>query len=275
MKLYIVCLLVALACVAVMPAPAPQQIGGNVSASSNGPLTTLYDLATMFPSSVLSSAQNAMGRIPIVNIFPAALQSGIQVGKNVAEGMDHTLLGITGNRGGRNPFAALLNPLGLLGGGQNNNGGQVGGQFIGGQPNPVNGLGNLLNSLNPLNYLNGAAQNGQLPGGQTNPLGAIGNTLNTLNPLNMLQGAASQLSGQQNPNGNNPLNTLTNEAIHALNQLSPAALAQYLSGLQQNVQIPNLASNAAANFNPNGGSAGLTVSAGNVPVPVRGQNEEI
>lgn len=223
-------------------------------------------------------------------IFLAALQTGIEVGKNVAEGMDHTLLGLTGGRGGSNPFAALLNPLGLAGGGQNNGGqvgapagGQVGGQIGVGQPNPLNGFGNLLNSLNPLNFLNGIAQqNGQSPGGQVNPLGAIGNTLNSLNPLNFLQGAAQQnpqLLGQQNPNGNNPLTALSNGAAQALNQLSPAALAQYLNVLQQNAQFPNSAPNVAPNFIPNGGSpvsaANPSIVSAPIPVPPRTQNEEI
>lgn len=309
MKLYIVCLLVALACVAVTPAPAPQQ-SANVSASTFGPLTTLYDLALAFPSTVISSAQNAIQRIPFVNMVPAALQTSIDVGKHIAQGMDHTLLGLAGGRGGSNPFAALLNPLGLLG---QNNGGQVGGQFAAGPSNAFNGFGNLVNNLNPLNYLNGIAQqNGQRPGGQINPFGAVGNALNNLNPINYLQGAASQIPGQPIPNANNPLSTLSNGAAQALsslsngaaqglstlsngaaqalNQLNPAVLAQYLNGLQQNAQNSNSASNVAPNFIPNGANTALDASPGNVPapvstsvsapipaiaVPVQAQNEEV
>lgn len=290
MKLYGVCLLVALACVAVTPAPAPQQIA-NVSASTYGPLAALYDLAFAFPSTIISSAQNAVERIPFFNMFPAVLQTGIAVGKNVAQGMDHTLLGLAGGRGGSNPFAASLNPLGFLGGGGQNNGGQIGGQLAAGQPNAFNGFGNLVNGLNPLNYWNYlnsiAQQNGQRPVGQINPFGTNGNALNNLNPLNYLQGAAPQVPGQQNPISNNPLTTLSNGAAQALNQLSPAVLAQYLSGLQQNAQIPTSASNVAPDFTPNGGNPILTASPGNVPtpvsasvsapipVPVRAQNEEI
>lgn len=103
----------------------------------------------------------------------------------------------------------------------------------------------------------------------------------------MLQGAASQITGQQNPYGNNPLNALSNGAAQALNQLSPAAIAQYLNGIQlqqeqqqqpnvqqPNAQFPNSALNAASNAIPNGGSTGLTVSSEIVPVPVRRLNEE-
>lgn len=258
MKLYIVCLLVALACVAVTPAPAPQ-LNAQVSASTFGPLTTLYDLAFAFPSAMISTAHNAIHGIPFVNMFPAALQTGIDVGKNFAQGMDYTLLGLAGGRGGSNPF-----PQGSLSGGGQNIGGQVGGQLAGG----LNGFSNFVNNLNPLNALNGIAQqNGQ----QVNPFGVVGNALNNLNPLNYLQGAASQAPGEYSSNVNNPLATLSNGAAQALSQLNPAVIAQYLNSLQQNAQTPNSASNVAANSILNGGSPVPTASLGKV----RAQDKEI
>lgn len=266
MKLYTVCLLVALACVAVTPAPAPQQ-GVNVSASTSGPLAQLYDLAVALPSTFISSAQNAMQGIPLVNFFPAALQTGIAVGKNFAEGMDHTLLGLSGGRGRTGPFAAWFNPQGMSS--AQSNGGQVGGQIAAGQTNTFNEFSNLVNRLNPLNYLSAIAQqNGQRPGVQINPFGTMGNALNNLNPLNYLQGAAFQFPGQQNPNGNNPLTTLTNGVAQTLNQLNPAVLAQYLYALQQNTQSTNSASNAAPNSIPNSSNPVLTTGPGNVPTSV-------
>lgn len=278
MKWCIVCLLVALACVAAMPAPQQSE---TVGATSTGPLTTLYELATLLPNTFLSTAQNAMRGIPFANLFPAALQTGLQVGKNVAEGMDHTITGITGGRGGTNALATLLNPLNFLGGfvGGGQNIGQAGSQFGGAQSNPPNGLGNLLNTLNPLNYLNGAAtpQNGQQlgAGGQTNPLGTLGSALNNLNPLNILGGALSQ-NGQQifGQQGNYPIITLSNGAAQALNQLSPAALAQYLSAQSPNQQFPNAASNVPSLVLNASNSESNATAAKPGTVPVRTQNEE-
>lgn len=234
MKLYIVCLLVALACVAAMPTP---QQSGNVGAASIGPFTTLYELVTLLPNTVITTAQNAIRGIPLINILPAALQSGILVGKHVAEGMDHTISGILGGRGGPSPISTLLSPFGLLGG-QNN--AQAGGQVSGGQLNPAN----FLNNLNPFNFLNGggASQNGQLP-------------------------------GQQNPNGNNPLNTLANGAAQALNQLSPAAFAQFPNGQRPNQQSPNAAPNVAPSLVPNTSSSNPTI-ANPATAPVRAQDEQ-
>lgn len=78
--LYIVCLLLALACIVVMPAPAPQPIG---------PFGRMFGVATSF-----------------VKFFPAALQTGMQVVENVAQKVDNTLLGLTGSNGGPNTPAA-------------------------------------------------------------------------------------------------------------------------------------------------------------------------
>lgn len=77
------CFLLALAFVTVMPAPAFQQIG-NIGAPIVGPFAAMYDLATTF-----------------ANFFPVAIQTGLQVVKNVANRMDHTILSLTGGNEGQ------------------------------------------------------------------------------------------------------------------------------------------------------------------------------
>lgn len=140
MELHFVYFLLILACDGVAPVPVPQlpQQNGNIGATPFGPFSVLYDLATLFPSSVLTTSSNVMGPIPFLNMIPAAFASGIQMGENVAENMDARLSAITGNSGAPN----LPQPFG-----DQRNFGQIGSQLqpfdgqrnygpIGTQPQP-------------------------------------------------------------------------------------------------------------------------------------------
>lgn len=115
MKLSIVCLLLSLGCATVKSAPAPQQQSNNAT-SSLGPVTKVYDVLTGIPNSVISVAQDATKHIPFVKMLPAALHSGVEMGKNVAEGIDDTLSGAIGGRRKSGPLAAVLHPFGFFGG---------------------------------------------------------------------------------------------------------------------------------------------------------------
>lgn len=119
MKLPVVCILLFLARAMVKSAPgtesAPQLQSQNAT-SSSGLLTKVYDMLTGIPDIFVSAAQSATENLPFVNVVPAALHSGIAVGKNFAEGVDHSFLGSNGGQGKPGPLAAMLYPFGFFGG---------------------------------------------------------------------------------------------------------------------------------------------------------------
>lgn len=96
MKVYFVNFLVILACDVSLPAPmltpvsVPQlpQPFDNYGTSPTGLFSTMFDLASLLPNSFLSKTQNVVHSIPIVNMLPAAIESGIQMGESIAEDMD-------------------------------------------------------------------------------------------------------------------------------------------------------------------------------------------
>lgn len=99
MKVYFVNFLLISACVVVLAAPQqPQQIG-NIGMPYFGPFTSMFDLASLFPNSVLSTAENMVQSIPIVNLLPVAIESGMHVCETIAKNMDSRLTGLEAGRG--------------------------------------------------------------------------------------------------------------------------------------------------------------------------------
>lgn len=101
MKVYFVNFLLSLAYVVVLPAPAPQQPQqmGNIGLPYFGPFTAMFDLASLLPTSFLSTAENMVQSIPIVNMVPATIETGIQMGENIAKIMDSKISTLEMSRG--------------------------------------------------------------------------------------------------------------------------------------------------------------------------------
>lgn len=101
MNVYFVNFLLSLACVVVLPAPAPQQPQqmGNIGIPYFGPFTAMFDLASLFPNSVLTTAENMVHAIPLVNIVPAVIESGIKMGESIAKDMDSRISDLEIGRG--------------------------------------------------------------------------------------------------------------------------------------------------------------------------------
>lgn len=90
MKLCISCLLVTFAWVLAAPSPAP-------APRPDGPMETMFNFLAGIPQAMVSQTNNLLRCIPFLNMIPRVMQSGLNIGENIAENMDY-ILGLDGDR---------------------------------------------------------------------------------------------------------------------------------------------------------------------------------
>lgn len=77
------CLFVTFACILAAPAPRPD---GPVE--SEGPLERMYKTMIGFPEAMLSGANIMLSGIPILNMIPGMIRSGINMGESIVRNVD-------------------------------------------------------------------------------------------------------------------------------------------------------------------------------------------